>query len=410
LCCTRPWERGRRNNIIHRGDDTWGAHGSSVSLDPGEASFRKRYKMIFDCRSLLPCIAVSADGIYFESINGEEPVLTPELKGTISGDTYNQLVHDPARNRYLIYTRRNYATCEEGWREVRGHAAFSSPTLEGNWTLEREWFLDREGPEEKDVRQLYSLTASLYQGVYFGLATVLLHPRDIREGGVDLKKRHERDTRESYLVVSSNGLDWDLSSIYEGRPVIDRGGDGAWDKDQIMTTPTIVEFQGKHWLFYMGIDERHDCESPDKKKQMGAATIPLGRLVYLTTTMGTGTTAKEEEKGYVETVLLRFPPGLSGLVLDIDTGGVKGTASVELLHPNGLPVEGFGRDAATLITNADGGDIVSLWGGRQITEEGLLLAGLDIGAGAVARLRFHLTGGARLFSFAAHVDASAAAA
>lgn len=122
--------------------------------------------------------------------------------------------------------------------------------------MENEWYLDREGNDEKDLRQIYALTVTYYQGVYFGLATVLHAPRDISEGGIDLHKRHEKDVRDSYLVVSSDGIDWDLSSIYEGRVLIERGRDGAWDKDQIMAQPTIVEFQNKHWIFYMGIDER----------------------------------------------------------------------------------------------------------------------------------------------------------
>jgi hypothetical protein len=66
----RPWERGRRNNIIHRGDDTWGAHGTGITFDQ-EAEFGKRYMMAFDCHGLLPCIAVSSDGLYFESLNNE---------------------------------------------------------------------------------------------------------------------------------------------------------------------------------------------------------------------------------------------------------------------------------------------------------------------------------------------------
>jgi len=76
----KPWERGRRNNIIHRGDDTWGAHGSAVTLDPTD-TLARRYKMAFDCHGLLPCIAVSADGLYFESLHNETPVLPIENLG-----------------------------------------------------------------------------------------------------------------------------------------------------------------------------------------------------------------------------------------------------------------------------------------------------------------------------------------
>lgn len=119
-----PWYRGRRNNIIARGAGVWGAHGSAVTLEPETKPFSSRYKMVFDCPATffrngtlaqdsgkLPCIAVSADGHHFESIHGEgsewefQPVLPLEWRGVISGDTYNQLVWDGRRGRYLMYTR-----------------------------------------------------------------------------------------------------------------------------------------------------------------------------------------------------------------------------------------------------------------------------------------------------------------
>ena len=151
-----------------------------------------------------------------------------------------------------------------------------------------------------------------------------------------------------------------------------------------MTSPNIVEFQGHHWLFYMGINERHDCESPDKVKAIGAATIPLGRLVYLTT-------RSLEQEGYVETVLLRLPARFTNLVVDVNTGA-RGTVQPELRHPNGTPVQGFSRETAVLIRGADGANIECGWtGGKELTS----LATHHV------RLRFYLFGGAKIFSFRA---------
>ena len=39
--------------------------------------------------------------------------------------------------------------------QVRGHSVLSSKELEGPWKHEAEWYLDKDGPGEKDVRQLY---------------------------------------------------------------------------------------------------------------------------------------------------------------------------------------------------------------------------------------------------------------
>ena len=47
------------------------------------------------------------------------------------------------------------------------------------------WYLDREGKEERDLRQIYSLTATPYRGLYLGLLSVIQRPRDISEGPID---------------------------------------------------------------------------------------------------------------------------------------------------------------------------------------------------------------------------------
>ena len=41
--------------------------------------------------------------------------------------------------------------------------------------------------------------------------------------------RHERDVRDAYLVTSTDGAHWDLSNIYQNKPLIERGGSGAWE-------------------------------------------------------------------------------------------------------------------------------------------------------------------------------------
>merc|ERR1711865_710077 len=83
-----------------------------------------------------------------------------------------------------------------------------------------------------------------------------------------------------YLVTSRDAVHWDLSSVYRGEPLIERGGSGAWDKDQIYAMPSIITWHGKHWIFYMGVNERHDCDSALKTKAIGVATVPEGRLTY----------------------------------------------------------------------------------------------------------------------------------
>ena len=91
-------------------------------------------------------------------------------------------------------------------------------------------------------RQIYSVTATLTDGVYWGLATVLEYPRDISEGGVDMENRHERDVRDSYLVTSRLlivvlGCLWLSRALWQGRCALGsfkrvsrRGADKSWRK------------------------------------------------------------------------------------------------------------------------------------------------------------------------------------
>ena len=52
----------------------------------------------------------------------------------------------------------------------------------GSFVEKGSWYLDHEGKEEKDRRQVYSLTATLDRGVYLGLLGVIAYPRDFSEG------------------------------------------------------------------------------------------------------------------------------------------------------------------------------------------------------------------------------------
>ena len=114
--------------------------------------------------------------------------------------------------------------------------------------------------------------------------------------------------RDVYLVTSRDGIKWDLSSIYRDEPLIQRGREKEWDNDQvrrekkrmcrtgaiahiggqpllspwqIMAAPSLITWKGEHWIYYLGINERHDCDSPAKRKAIGVAKLPLDRFASL---------------------------------------------------------------------------------------------------------------------------------
>jgi hypothetical protein len=64
-----------------------------------------------------------------------------------------------------------------------------------------------------------------YGGVHFGLFSIYEWPNDFSEGKTtDHVKRHERDVINTYLGTSRDAVHWDLSTIYAGKPLIERGG------------------------------------------------------------------------------------------------------------------------------------------------------------------------------------------
>ena len=52
---------------------------------------------------------------------------------------------------------------------------------------------------------------------------------------MDTYKQHQRDVRDAYLITAADAVHWSLDSVYQDTPLIRRGGDGAWDNDQVRT-------------------------------------------------------------------------------------------------------------------------------------------------------------------------------
>jgi len=174
---------GLANNIIwskalgnHSGVHLGQGYGVNIVLDHHDPNPAQRYKALHECKTPKGyqwtngelCMSVSEDGLHFQPAFGGRSIADP------ASDTWNHLTYDTSQQRYLLYTRSEFGT-EEGWREIRGHRTMSSPRVgvTADWTLEAEWFLDREGFAEKDRRQIYTLTSTVYHGVHIGFVGVL---------------------------------------------------------------------------------------------------------------------------------------------------------------------------------------------------------------------------------------------
>ncbi len=198
-----------------------------------------------------------------------------------AADFTNQILWDPAAKACRLFTRTDFGagggpfagTVGGKPLEVRGVRSMINPNVRANptdWKLEHHWLLDGEERFSSDRplisdllknphylervrkqalrRQIYVMTDCDYQGVHFGLMSVLEYPTDVSEGvETDHFTRHERSVENYYISSSREGVSWSFYWIYTGQPFVPRGPAGAWDKDMIFPTSQLITHADKHW-------------------------------------------------------------------------------------------------------------------------------------------------------------------
>ncbi len=349
-----------------------GDYNIVVTLDPHATDPRQRYKAGYDgAPPGFPngaCLAYSADGIEWTPYHGGKPVTGR------AADFTNCLIWDDPAHVYRLFTRTDYGGAG-GTGEIRGMRMMTNPDVEKSpsmWKTEREWKLDREGPEEHKRHQIYTMTDWQYGGVHFGLFAIYEWPNDFSEGRTtDHVQRHERDVINTYLATSRDAVHWDLSAIYAGRPLIERGGKNAWDKDMVFPSSWMITRGREHWIYYGGANERHgvaEIFQPKRDMAMGLAKLPLGRFAGLTAGDRSGTIVTRP-------FVVRHPR----LYLNAATWN-KGSIRLEALNRDGQPVAGFGAAEARAV-RGDALDHPATW--ARNTDLRRLL-------GREVRLKFHM--------------------
>jgi hypothetical protein len=141
---------------------------------------------------------------------------------------------------------------------------------------------------------------------------------------LDLHTRHERDVINVYLSTSRDGLHWDLSAIYEGRPFIPRGENGTWYKDGVDVASSFVTVGDRHWIYFSGRPERHQF-GWQYEQRIGFATLARDRFIGLAhLPMEKGGTFRE---GMLTTKVLRVEH--PELVLNVNAS--LGSVAVEVI-------------------------------------------------------------------------------
>ncbi len=362
----REYEGAKETNLLDY-------QGVVAFFDPHETDPAHKFKSLF--RPLesgkLPhaaCLAHSSDGIHWQPYNDGKPVTGR------AADTLSQLAWDERAKLYRLFTRTDFGGAG-GETEVRGAREMTNPDVKAdptNWTTVRDWIFDREGPAEVKRRQIHTVNFWQHEGIDFGLMVVMEWPA-FNIPQVDAsqdKRRHERDIWNVYLATRRGGheADWDLSWIYAEKPLIARGGEGAFDKDILHNAPSIVTHGDQHWLYYTGWPNGH-MRHP-YLPAIGLATAPLDRFVYIEPW-------KKKEAGWIITK----PFKLEGSQLELNADASEGSIAVEILNEDGDPLPGFARADCEPLAKVDGIRLHSRWKEKE---------SMRTIVGQTVRLKIHL--------------------
>lgn len=337
-----------------------GDYTLAVEFDRPALDGSRRFIGGYDAPGMAAGIATSTDGLHWTPLNDGKPVTHR------AADTYNQILWDSTANTYRLLTRTDYAG-GGGLDELRGHRTMVNKDPwrnPNNWKTAGEWNLDRTGKR----RQIYAATHWIYEGYHFALLSVYEWPNDFTEGPNDLHKRHERDIMNVYLVASHDGVHWNMDPVERELPLIPRGPDGSFDKDLILPASTVVTWQGRHWLYYSGSNERHG--NPEvtfmRTTQVGLASYPINRIYSLT---------PPDQTGMLTTKPFLYEPG----VFTVNVAAEKGSAQFEVLDSQNAP-----------LLDSTGMPLEARVAGIDATHHPLRWSGEDISPGTEIRLRVSL--------------------
>lgn len=350
----------RKNNVLigddhHNGLDHW----ETVLKDSLERDPKRRYKALgwssHDWDGPMSGIysMTSPDGLRWT--HTKEPVFhyhprpgTKDL-GPI-GDAQSLMI-DTLRRRYVAHLRS------------LPHRSMSASEDFVTWTAPRVCLRAKPGEESNTV---YNHMGFVYGDRYLGLLTYFV--RDPKNPLLTV-----------WLLTSRDGETWQRPST--GRPLIDVGGVGEWDRFTVMLTGSPpVRVGEKLHIYYRGMANRHKpYEGKDEAYRTGGG-IGLATL----RADGFASLDASYDGGRVTTKPFRT----NGRQLRVNAKSDFGRLWAEVLDAEGKPIPGFTREECQ-VTQADRVDHAVLW---QKNENLASLRGRPV------RLRFYLEN-ARLYSY-----------
>jgi len=321
-----------------------------------------------------------------------------------AADCNIQPIFDASRRRQLVWYRRDFGT-QGGWREIRGAQVVEMKRRLRDQSARpvavvpvarrlSSYYLDRLGKLERFRRQIYSLTFTRYSdSLWLGLMTVIEWGKDLAEGEGDALPSFERDTTSIYLVTSRDGVHVNDEWVYARRPLVLKGkAQRDWDSGFQLAANHIMADKAKaHWRVYFEARRHRHEERFREPGVIGMASWRLGTLVGVRVadaTVGAGTLVTKHFSLRSERL---------GLQLNVDASGRRcgnGSVLVELL---GEAEQGPVVLASSINITKRALAVSVPW--RTGRPPALPQVSVSVVPGARLRLRFTLTGSARLFAF-----------
>ena len=351
------WSGVNENNICLVGPHGWMAAGMDIIHLPEQQRRGYRFIGLYLTNDGFHLIG-SNDGKHWDRDND----LTITTGDSIHSDTYNNMVYDPKRDRYLLYCRPKHI-----FRHKRGPmletgasrrvAVVTNDELWTKWDIKpRTIMVPDKLDAQNDFRFFYGMPVKYHAGLFWGSVW-------------PFRMNNAIHTEFAY---SRNGIDFQRLPT---RPkLIKRGPEGSWDDGMVFGGPGWVEVGDEWWFFYTGWDGPHNTRQ--RTAGVGIARIKRGRLIGM---------RGPKDGGVICTRTLRWPGG--DLVLNGNADG--GEISVRVSDAGRQPIEGFDYRNAWAMRDDD----VSH---RFRWREGAM----DDLTGRVIRLEFYLKD-AELFSFRA---------
>ena len=364
------------------------------------------------------CIAGSSDGVDFDNLDSESDrrqnglnddcLTAPGAHGSNSilaraADTYIVPVVDERREKEYIWYRKDFGTAF-GWREVRGmqvveldkrfaeiHGSGSITDIAQRHT---EWYLDRLGKLERFRRHTYAVSLTPYsEDLWLGLMTVIEWAKDLDEPhGADLPA-FERDTLNVYLITSRDGVHIDHEWVYAHRPLLPKDGltQSAFDSGFLFPAASLLSRPHEHRIYFEarpGI--HHEQRYNGNSARMGTASWARDRIAGLRA-------AHLGAPGVVTTKTFRLDG--ASVRVQVDTRACGSSVVVEVCTESGASLPGRAATDAVPISGEDGA-VEARWGTSGGSVGSLLGQGSNaVAAHTMVRLRFHLSGDAKLYAF-----------